>query len=257
MDKFSEKLEHYHDTGEHAIRRGLKDYRSMVFKDDGNSWSKEKPNEMQPGYPEKWSMRHFHTLEHFIPEQVGGETISRKDQAVQFEWDWKEEKVFGGFENFFADGSMVLDLGSGKGKATREINEQFQDRNLKCVGVDYRYSQEQPQDSKNLVAGDFKNLPFKNNSFDRVLSVESFPCWLPNEEKTIDKYIAEITRVSRTGTIWRGTLPTYAGYWDTIKFPINTIIRKFVESGWEVVISDTSFSAKLVSKKEFAPKQKQ
>jgi ubiquinone/menaquinone biosynthesis C-methylase UbiE len=202
---------------------------------------------MVPKNPMQWSMRHFHTLEHFTPERTDGKIQSLKDQSVQFEWDWKEDKIFGGLDNFFVDNSTVLDLGSGKGIAVNEINEQFADRQIKCVGVDYRYLQEQ-QTAKNLVAGDFANLPFKDESFDRLLSVESFPCWLPDKELAIDKYIEEITRVSKIGTIWRGTLPEYDEY-DTIKFPTDSIIRKLVENGWELVISGNSFSAKLVIKK--------
>lgn len=253
MKNSFEKLEHYHDTGKHAISRGFETYKSMVFKDDDNSWLREKPESMTPDNPEQWSMRHFHTLEHFIPEQVDNKLSSRKDQQVQFEWDWKEEKIFGGLNSFFSNDSLVLDLGSGRGIATQEINEQYKDKNVKCIGVDYRYSQEPPHDAKNLVAGDFENLPFKDNAFNRILSVESFPCWLPSEEQAIDRYISEITRVSQIGTIWRGTLPTYEME-DAIKFPTDTLIRKFVESGWEVVVSAQSFSAKLVVKKEFAAK---
>jgi len=247
MEKPPKHLEHYHDTGEHAISRDFETYKSMVFKDEGKNWLREKPRDMTPDNPMQWSMRHFHTLEHYYPEKVGNKLSSRKDDSVQYEWDWKEKKVFGGLDNFFANDSIVLDLGSGKGIAANEINKQFADRQVKCVGVDYRYSQEQPQNGKNLVAGDFTNLPFEDKSFDRILSVESFPRWLPNEEQTIDRYIEEITRVSKDGTIWRGTLPKYYEY-DTIKFPTDSIIKKFVENGWEVVVSGNSFSAKLVVK---------
>ena len=131
--------------------------------------------------------------------------------------------------------------------AVNEINEHFKERGITCTGVDYRYSYEQ-QTSKNLVAGDFANLPFKDESFNRILSVESFPCWLPNKEETINKYIEEITRISQIGTIWKGTLPKYDEH-DTIKFPTDVIIRKFVENGWEVFVSGDSFSAKLTLKK--------
>lgn len=247
MEKPSEYLEYYHDTGEHAISRNLEAYNSMVFKDEGRYWLREKPKDMYPDNPMQWSMRTFHTLEHFIPKQTDAKIQSSKDESVQFEWDWGEEKIFGGRDNFFADNSTVLDLGSGRGIAVNEINEQFVDRQIKCVGADYRYLQEQ-QAVKNLVACDFANLPFKDESFNRVLSVESFPCWLPVEEQTIDKYIEEITRISKIGTIWRGTLPKYNEY-DTIKFPTDSIIRKFVENGWEVVVSGDSFSAKLLIKK--------
>ncbi len=247
MEKPPKNLEHYYDTGEHAISRNLETYKSMVFRDERKNWLREKPENMNPKNPMQWSLRHFHKLEHFIPEEAGGEIKPNKDESVQFEWDWKEEKIFGGFDNFFAENSTVLDLGSGKGIAVNEINNQFKEHGIRCTGIDYRYSQEQEQTAKNLVGGDFANLPFEDESFDRLLSVESFPCWLPDDEQTIDKYIEEITRVSKIGTIWRGTLPKYDEY-DTINFPTDVIIKKFVKNGWEVVISGDSFSAKLVIK---------
>jgi len=247
MEKPFKNLEHYHDTGEHATSRDLETYKSMVFRDESKNWLRTKPEDMVPENSMQWSMRHSHTLERFIPEQTGRAMQSRKDQTIQFEWDWKEGKIFGGLNNFFLENAQMLDLGSGKGIAVNEINEQFKERGIECTGVDYRYAHEQ-QTAKNLVAGDFANLPFKDESFNRILSVESFPCWLPNEEQTIDKYIEEITRISQIGTIWRGTLPKYDEY-DTIKFPTDVIIRKFVENGWEVFVSGDSFSAKLTLKK--------
>lgn len=247
MEKPFKNLEHYHDTGEHAISRDLETYKSMVFQDEGEHWLRAKPENMTPDNPMQWSMRHFHKLEHFIPERTAGIIQGRKDQTIQFEWDCKEGKIFGGLDNFFSENAQVLDLGSGKGIAVNEINEQFKERGITCTGVDFRYSHDEST-AKNLVAGDFANLPFKDESFSRILSIESFPCWLPNEEQTIDKYIEEITRISQVGTIWRGTLPKYDDY-DMIKFPTDIIIRKFVENGWEVFVSGDSFSAKLTLKK--------
>lgn len=247
MKNSFENLSHYHDTGEHAISRGLDTYKYMVFEEKNSYWLREKPENIIPDDPEGWVMRHFYKLKHFIPEQKDNKLSSREDESVQFTWDWKEDEIFGGFDNFFSNDASALDLGSGKGVALKEINEQFKDRNVKCVGIDYRYIQKPQQNSKKLVAGDFENLPFKDNSFNRILSVESFPCWLPNKEKAIDQYVSEITRVSQIGTIWRGTLPSY-DIGDEIKFPTDVVIGKFVENGWEVVASVNSFVAKLVLK---------
>ena len=64
----------------------------------------------------------------------------------------------------------------------------------------------------------------------------------------------EITRVSRIGTIWRGTLPTYEPE-DMVKFQTDDLIEKFVERGWKVIVSGISFSEKLIIKREFAAKE--
>jgi hypothetical protein len=60
MEKPPKNLEHYHDTGEHATNRDLETYKSMVFKDEGKTWLREKPENMKPENPMQWSMRHFH-----------------------------------------------------------------------------------------------------------------------------------------------------------------------------------------------------
>lgn len=242
-----ERLEHYHDTGEHAFNRGLKEYKSMIFIDSSDLWLKEKPKEMTPENSMQWSMRHFHVLKHFIPKQLENQIIPTKDESCGYEWDLKEGEIFGGIKGFFISDSNVLDLGSGSGKAVKEINNEFKTKNIKCVGIDHRYFEKKPDDAENLFAGDFENLPFDDESFDRILSVESFPCWLPNDEKLIDRYIEEITRVSKLGTIWRGTFATY-DFEDKVIFSTDQIMEKFTKSGWEVFAHNNSFSAKLIYK---------
>lgn len=237
--------DHYHDTGEHAINRGLDGYMTMIFPEEGIHWLRVKPKNMTPKNPMEWSMRHNHTLEHYIPKNKGIRFY--KDSSIQYEWNWEEGVIFGGSENFFAPGSLILDLGSGTGKAVQDINKRYGSRGVRCFGVDYRYSQKRPHTVANLVAGDFANLPFGENEFDRVLAVESFPCWLPDEEVSIDQYFKEITRVSMLGSVWRGTLPTYSEPEEVI-FPTDRIVRKFVENGWEVFVHGAAFSAKLAIK---------
>ncbi len=248
MEKTFKYLDHYQDPGEYAISRDLATYKAMVFQDEGEGWLKTRPADMIPEKPMQWSMRHYHTLAHFTPEQTEEGIRSRKDPTIAFEWDWKEGKMFGGLDHFFAEHSRILDLGSGKGLAVHEINEQLQERDITCIGIDDRYFNEKPRD-KNLIAGDFAQLPFEDESFNRMLSVESFPCWLPKEEKTIDTYIEEMTRISQVGTIWRGTLPKYYED-DIISFSTETIVRKIVENGWEVLVNGDAFAAKLVGMKK-------
>ena len=245
----AEKLNYYYDTREGAINRGLEEYKEMAFNDDSDNWLSDKPEGMNPNNPQEWSLRHYHSLKHFIPKKEKNNIVCQEDDSVQYEWDWQGKKVFGGLDNFFTKGARVLDVGSGTGRAVREINEQFIDKNVNCIGVDARYFKEDSHDP-NLVAGSLDNLPFKDNSFDRILGVESFPAWLPDDEKSIDKNISEITRVSRLGTIWRGTLPHYDEN-DKIKFSVDQLTDKFVEHGWEVVTSKQDhFFARLIYKEE-------
>lgn len=222
----------YHDTGEHAYKeRTLETYKSMVFRDATGNWLRQKPDNMTPDNPMQWSLRHFHRIDQYLPST---DTLVT-DPNIQYDWDWKSSDIFGGYDNFFTDNSQVLDLGSGHGQVVQEINQKYSTNGIKCVGVDYRYMHDKPENTSNLVAGDFKNLPFADQSFDRLLSIESFPAWMPKDRDLIGTYFDEITRVSKQGTIWRGTLPTYDDY-ETPFMSNEQLAKEFTKRGWELVI---------------------
>jgi SAM-dependent methyltransferase len=244
--------EGYHDTGEFAYDRDLDDYIKSIFRDSSDLPTKHaiqhKPAEITPDNPSAWSMRHYYRLEHYLP--ADNQQGYQKDEEVEYAWDWKEATIFGGLEGFFSKGAVVLDLGSGMGKAVDEINEKYSDRGVKCFGVDYRFHRERPENGRNhLIGGHFRDLPFKDGKFDRILSQESFPAWLPPEQKTIDRYFQEITRVSREGTIWRGTFPYLESAEEKYIEDIE-IIRGFTKNGWEVVfdVGNRFFIARLTNK---------
>lgn len=234
--------EGYHDMGEHAYKeRTLDEYKSMVFKDSSDDWLTVKPERIAPKNPEEWIERHFHSIKHFTSS---GEVVHR-DRTIRYEWDWPETNIFGGFDGFFSQGVQVLDLGSGHGQTVKEINDRYGHKGIKAVGIDYRYRYDRPKVANNLVGGNFIGLPFKDNSFNRLLSIESFPAWLPKDKKVIQRYFREITRVSQDGTIWRGTFPTYDEY-DNPSVSFEELIGYFCLSGWEVVdMRGYSFAAKL------------
>jgi len=243
-ERESSRAEGYYDTGESAYKeRGLDTYESMVFRDSSKTteWLQTKPGRMNPGNPSQWSLRHYHAIEHYQP--INGKAA--KNEAVEYDWDWPEDNVFGGIEGFFSDNAEILDLGAGFGKPVKEINETYP--NVHCVGLDVRYADEKPDNTEGLVGGNFEKTPFADSAFDRILSVESFPAWMPDDDTLVEQYFSEITRVSKPGTIWRGTLPT-----DDILDILDTeiIAKQFASNGWELIIDkgNTAFMAKLVSK---------
>ncbi len=249
MEKSTGEMRHYYDTGEHAYTRGLNEYLSMVFKDGSEQWLNSKPDYIHPENPQGWVSRHDHSIKRYYPDNNGNKVCCRKDNTIAYEWDLRGSEIFGGKEGFFSDNSTILDLGSGKALAVEQINQLYASRNVKCLGVDYRYVKDQPQRSGEVVAGLFDNLPFADNAFNRILSVESFPSWLPSDERTIGRYIEEITRICKPAAIWRGTMPTY-DLPDEKIFPADIIISRIVENGWEfVLIHNWSFAAKLQAKK--------
>lgn len=197
---------------------------------------------MIPDNPMEWSLRHFHRIDHFVPSEDKLAT----DSNIQYDWDWQEANVFGGFDNFFTDEAQIVDLGSGRGQVVQEINQKYSNKGIRCVGVDYRYGHDKPENTNNLVAGDFRSLPFADKTFNRLLSVESFPAWMPKDKELIGKYFEEITRISKPGTIWRGTLPSFEDF-EKPFVPTEELATEFTKRGWELVIdsSNSSFIARL------------
>lgn len=234
----------YHDTGEHAYKeRTLATYAAMLFRDSSKRWFAQKPDTMTPDDPMQWSMRHYHKIAHYFSNN----DLIQTDSNITYDWDWPEYTVFGGYDGFFSPKTQILDLGSGHGQVVQEINSKFKDRDISCVGVDYRYVHDRPADGINLVGADFKALPFPDKSFNRLLSVESFPAWLPKDKTLIDRYLDEITRISEAGTLWRGTLPSSEDDRDIPTVLHEELFSMFVQRGWELVIDqgNNSFTAKL------------
>lgn len=248
MSDILKNPEGYRDVGEFAYKlRNLEDYKRRVFPDTFEDWLSKQPEDMKAENQDKWTLRHLHTLDYYIPQSGK----AHKSEDIRYQWDWPESTVFGGFEGFFSEGVRILDLGSGHGKVVKEIKKRFKDKGIEITGVDYRYHRDRPEESNGgLVGGEFKRLPFKNDTFDRFLSVESFPAWMPRNKELVKKYFEEITRVSKDGAIWRGTFPVYDEY-DNEPVSGKELIDYFCQNGWEVVNErGYSFIAKLKKDKK-------
>lgn len=250
MDSIDSRIPHkpdgYHDTGEHAYKqRSLADYSSMLFRDSTKDWLALQPSTMIPDNTMEWSMRHWHELCHYSPNPVDGLPLSE----TTHDWDWPKTGIFGGSNEFFSDGAQIIDLGSGHGRAVHEINERYKNQNIQCFGVDYRYHHDRPEKALNLVGANFEALPFADGLFNRLLSVESFPAWLPKDEKKVERYFDEITRVSSHDALWRGTLPTLGDESDMPTITHYDLARMFTQRGWEVVFDTgkNSFAARRLS----------
>ncbi len=226
-------LDQFFELEEWKLNRGLDAYKRQVFQDCGLDPSTKKP-----------STGHYTPLLHDHGNDI-------YNNGLVNPWEWKEENIFGGFDGFFAPNSVILDLGSGIGLAVKEINEKFKASNVRCIGLDYRYKKQEERKkvvtdpSSLLIAADFKNFPFIDNSADRILSVQSFPSYFPPQE-VAEKYMQEITRVSKVGTIWRGNTPFENE--DDSDIDAWAFRHMALRNGWEFVEIGNSFIAKLLLK---------
>lgn len=173
------------------------------------------------------------------------------------------EKTFK--DTFDTSGVKILDLGAGVGNLSRDQAELGW--NSQIIGVDLTgknenlnvqsfwgdNSKEIPK-SPNSLVGDWTRLPIKDNTFDFILSYESFPRYLYpayqkddhnrlSAEEFRRKSFEEITRVAKSGCIWRGTVASQiAEYPNTelgkiqLKYS-NPVFKTMLDYGWSRIIS--------------------
>lgn len=149
----------------------------------------------------------------------------------------KTEPLFGGEEEFFREGSNLLDIGSGGGNAVAEISQHFLKVNV--VGLDIRYGihppagrKQIPQGSHNIpqyVAGTWEHFPFADNSFDRIISYFTIPTYLyeGNSKKEIQNILDETTRIAKNGALWRSAYSSPS--------PAHPdLFRDLLKRGWDI-----------------------
>lgn len=156
-------------------------------------------------------------------------------------------EVFTGVEGFFSPDAVILDLGSGSGKATNGIAERFKLRGVEIIGLDIEYRSDRPFEGEGeFVAGSWESLPFKDDTFIRVLGCETFPRHMwphdrPNMNKRNINTFSEITRVAKKGAIWRST--------HIAESPQKVlIISTMISYGWEIYFHPLLMIARLTKK---------
>lgn len=142
--------------------------------------------------------------------------------------------IFGGLKAFFSEGTSLLDIGSGGGQAVDQMRTKYS-QGMRIQGVDIRYGIDKPSaDLKSpYTTASWKHLPYKESSFDRLLSYESFPRYPfsgDGDTEQATQVFKEITRVAKNGALWRGTLPSMVSG--------SHFMDGFTQNGWEVYVPD-------------------
>jgi ubiquinone/menaquinone biosynthesis C-methylase UbiE len=132
-----------------------------------------------------------------------------------------------------ADGQRLLDVGCGFGGTIQQINAGHSGMDLTGLNIDPRQlaaaeAQTSPARGNEIswVEGDACELPFENDSFDRVLAVECI-FHFPSREK----FLAEAARVLKPGSYLAVSdfVPTMAFF---AKTPIWMAIRSQIEKSY-------------------------
>lgn len=224
--------------------RGSAEYRMMLFPEDptGNwlgNWILR--NQINDFHRTRFTKLHLGPNFELIKEPVTLKQI---------------KKFSGGINNLFSRNSTVLDMGSGTGKATSEFGEIFKLQQARIIGLDIDYPVVIPIDLSHgyYLSGDWRKLPFKNNSISGILGNESFPRYDFSQHG--NSVIKEVTRIAKPDAIWRATLPfDFSGIINALGgVPYEsgndneTLAHQLLGSGWEVVIGGRIFIAKLTYK---------
>jgi SAM-dependent methyltransferase len=165
-------------------------------------------------------------------------------------------KMYGAQKGMFKDRAVILDLGSGAGKAKHEY-QWWHPKNM-VIGLDPYNGSENPgyPGEQNFIAGMMEKLPFKNDTFDGILACETFPRHV-NEQDELELIIREITRVCKEGAIFRGThiygstlsVKGEDGFMHSTEVnKMEVVIPAFVNNGWEITHTNTQITARLVKK---------
>jgi hypothetical protein len=155
----------------------------------------------------------------------------------------------GGQNSFFTAGHRVLDIGAGAGVAVAELKTLHPEVDFVALEKGYHKNIEPAYpELGQYVGADWNKMPFADNSFSRILSVESFPKhaeWIWDYKSTF----SDITRISKEGTIWRGThlgpdfnQPVLQSDW------VGEMAERMTQNGWDLYVSNRIFIAQLVSK---------
>jgi ubiquinone/menaquinone biosynthesis C-methylase UbiE len=181
--------------------------------------------------------------------QVGGETGQLWERQVHWGY-WEEPKAAAGTRaDYFAamehmngvlleagkvgDGQRLLDVGCGFGGTIQQINAGHSGMHLTGLNIDPRQlaaaeTQTEAANGNHIAwaEGDACQLPFEDNSFDRVLAVECI-FHFPSRER----FLAEAARVLKPGgylavSDFVPTMPVFG------KTPIWTVIRSRIAKSY-------------------------
>jgi malonyl-CoA O-methyltransferase len=91
---------------------------------------------------------------------------------------------------FIKNEARILDLGAGTGFVAKNIFDLVSEKKIQLFESDISFEMlKQNSESSFKVQSDFENLPFKNNSFDLLISSFSLQ-WLENLEETFSHFFS-------------------------------------------------------------------
>lgn len=210
------------------FNRNLEIYRQLAFVDDSDrSLSTRIRNFLGLRIQDPSPSLNLHS---FVDD---GKFIQEKNDPKQ--------RIFGGLKDFFEKGTHLVDIGGGGGMAAAEISLKYP--HLKVVCIDLRFGIQLPPgrllpgQRASYVAAAWASIPFADNSFDRILTVESFlafPFSLAKSKENVLQAVREITRVATDRAIWRGSygeqgfLPKMLAHegWDVYLVPPYSLVAR-------------------------------
>jgi len=188
----------------------------------------------------------------------------RKFRKNRFEDSYLSDRPFEAYEKIFGltkdglEGKTILDLGSGaaelfkRGADERGIKANIVSVNPKLGPGDDRGERVRRVSSKkNALAAIAEELPFKNESFDLVLSLAAVPLWLPVHEDDYAKAFREAARVLKSG----GVIKLFPMSNFTLGLT-EKVLREFRGSGYGVIMKEVELSEQELADLELGTESK-
>ena len=165
-----------------------------------------------------------------------------------FTWKWTDN-----FMETINNNSIILDIGSGNGRNTKYNNHII-------LGLDISFEQLKMNNEKGYsLHSDMINIPFKDNTFDAIISIASFHHLKNVEER--DMCLKEMNRILKTGgkillSIWSINQPEktkrkFINYGDTI---VNWNTNRKDQNGNFIIIPRYYYIFKINEIKELIEK---
>lgn len=154
------------------------------------------------------------------------------------------------------NGQKILDVGCGRGFYLKTLGALGLKLNLHGIDLNQKYldvAQRIVKKPVHLTKAEATNLPFRKNSFDRIIASEILE-HIPNDEKAI----SEIYRVLRPNGIAMITVPNknYPFFWDPLNWSLERLFNWHLPSNIWWLAGLWADHLRLYEKKELGKKLK-
>ena len=167
-------------------------------------WNRNGDNALRKIFPESSSLknRQKNWTYYFYPAETRFEDNYVEDKLYKTKVIEEKGGIFTS-DDFFSTGVTILELGCGGGQTAIDLARKYRGRGINYLAIDHEMGEEIPVPvhflpNLNFINADWKNLDLKDESVDRIMSLQGVARYGGEEAAK------EVTRVAKEGAIFRG-----------------------------------------------------